>query len=111
MCNVLRLKGFYPIIQMREVFKVDSDKKMKAEETLRRDEEINRGSIVVKSAASLDINEDCYFIIVDVPEDKLPKAKELLKDLAEIYKEKEKVLDKLDEQENSAIEGFGNILG
>ncbi len=96
---------------MREVFKVDNEKKMKAEDVLKRDEEVNRGSIIVKSAASLDIDEDCYFIIVDVPEEKMPKAKELLKDLAEVYKDKDKVLKKIDEQENSAIEGFGNILG
>jgi len=30
---------------------------------------------------------------------------------AKPYEKKERVLEKVDEQENAAIEGFGNILG
>jgi hypothetical protein len=96
---------------MREVFKVSSENKSKAEELLKKDEEINRGSITVRSAYSLDIDEDCYFIVLDAAEDKIEKAKELVKDLAEPYENAKKVLEKIDEQEDSAIEGFGNILG
>lgn len=96
---------------MREVFKVSNENKSKVEDMLKKDEEINRGSIVVRSASSLNINEDCYFIVLDAPEDKIEKAKELVKELAEPYKDAKKVLSKLDEQEDAAIEGFGNILG
>lgn len=95
---------------MREVFEVSADNKSKAEELLKRDEEINRGSITLKAASSLDIDGD-YFIILDASEERVEKAKTLLKDIAKPYKHAKKVLDKLDEQENAAIEGFGNILG
>ncbi len=96
---------------MREVFAVPNENKSKVEDMLKKDEEINRGSITVRSSSSLDIDEDCYFIVLDAPEDKIEKAKELVKDLAEPYKHAKKVLDKIDEQEDAAIEGFGNILG
>ena len=96
---------------MRVVFEVPSENKSKVEELLKKDDEISRGSITIRTAGSLDINEDCYFIILDAPEDKIDKAKELVKGMAKLYKHAEKVLDKIDEQENSAIEGFGNILG
>jgi hypothetical protein len=96
---------------MREVFEVPSEHVQKAEELLKKDEEINRGSITIRAAGSLDIDEDCYFIILDAPEDRMKKAKGLLKGIAKPYKDTRKVLERLDAQENSAIEGFGNILG
>lgn len=95
---------------MREVFEVSSENRSKVEDLFKKDEEINRGSITVKSASSLDIDGD-YFIILDAPEDKIEKAKELCKGLAKPYKNAISVLEKIDEQENAAIEGFGNILG
>lgn len=96
---------------MREVFEVSSDNKSKAEDLLKKDEEINRGSITLRTAGSLDMDEDCYFIILDASEERIEKAKELLKDIGKPSKHRQQVLEKLDEQENAAIEGFGNILG
>ncbi len=96
---------------MREVFEVSSENKSKAEELLKRDEEVNRGSITLRTAGSLDMDEDCYFIILDASEERIEKAKELLKGIAKPSKHAKRVLEKLDEQENAAIEGFGNILG
>ena len=96
---------------MREVFFVKSDNKSMIEDMLRRDDEIGRGSITVRSAASLDIDEDGYFIILDASHERVEKAKKLIHEFARPYANAKKILDKLDEQENSAIEGFGNILG
>lgn len=96
---------------MREVFEVPAENKSAAEELLKKDDEINRGSITVRTAGSLDMNEDCYFIILDASEGRIEKAKALLKGIAKPCKHAKQVLDKLDEQENAAIEGFGNILG
>ncbi len=96
---------------MRIVFHVSSDKKQQAEDALKTDDIVSRGSIAIKNGYSLGIQEDGYFIIVDASDEALAKAKELLKDLAEIYKHAEKVLEKYDEQENAAIEGFGGVLG
>lgn len=96
---------------MREVLEVPSENKSKVEDTLKKDDEVSRGSITVKSASSLDIEEDVYFIIIDASEERIKHAKELVKGFAKPYKNAIKVLEKLDEQENSAIQGFGNILG
>lgn len=96
---------------MREVFLVSSENKSKVEDLLKRDDEISRGSITLKSPGSLDIDEDGYFIILDASDERIKKAEHLLHGLATKYKHAKRVLDKLDEQENSAIEGFGNILG
>jgi len=99
------------VIIIREVYLVVAENLSKAEDVLKKDETINRGSITTKSAASLDIKENGYFIILDCNEKALKKAEELLQDIAVKYKYKEKVLSIVDEQEASAIEGFGNILG
>ncbi|MBI4163067.1 MAG: hypothetical protein HY513_05265 [Candidatus Aenigmarchaeota archaeon] len=96
---------------MRIVFHAKSENKQKAEDLLKQDDLVSRGSIAVRNGYSLGIQEDGYFIIVDASDQALEKAKDLLKDLAEIYKDSPKVLDKYDEQENAAIEGFGGVLG
>ncbi len=96
---------------MKVVFLVGAENKGKAEELLKKDETVNRGSITTRAASSLDIDEEGYFIVVDANEKAVEKAEELLKGIAKLYKDGNKVLDKIDEQENSAIEGFGNILG
>ncbi|MBI2580071.1 MAG: hypothetical protein HYW27_04180 [Candidatus Aenigmarchaeota archaeon] len=96
---------------MKEVFIVKPDKKEKAEEMLKKDEEINRGSIVLKSASSLGVNEDGYFIILDAPEHAVARAKKILSGIAEVYKDKHDVLRAYEEQENAAMEGFGKLLG
>jgi len=95
---------------MKEVFLVDSDKKEKAEELLKKDDEINRGSIIIKSASSLEIDEDGYFIILDASEHAIKKAISMLSDIAKVYIGKDKVIASYEEQENTAIEGFGNML-
>lgn len=96
---------------MRVVYLATNENKAKAEDLLKKDELINRGSITVRSAGSLEIKEDGYFIVLDGNEEAVKKADELIKDLAKKYPKAEEVLKKLDEQEDSAIEGFGNILG
>ncbi|MAH42197.1 hypothetical protein CL614_00515 [archaeon] len=94
----------------KEVFLVSNENKGKAEQALKQDDEINRGSISVRQCGSLDIDEEGYFIIVDLNEEALEKAKKLLKDLATIYEKKDDVLKKI-ESEEEALGGFGNILG
>jgi len=96
---------------MKEVFFVKSENKQKVEDTLKKDDIVSRGSITIRTAASLDINEEGYFFILDMPESSIERAEELTKDIAEKYKDKNKVIKKVDEEENRAIEGFGNILG
>jgi len=96
---------------MKEVFLVKSENKQKVEDLLKKDDVVSRGSITIKVPASLDMKENGYFFILDMQEPAMKRAEELIKNLAEKYKEKEKVIKKVEEQENSAIEGFGNIVG
>jgi len=96
---------------MRVVYLLPAENKAKAEELLKKDDAVNRGSITIRSALSLDIEEDGYFIVYDGSDEAVKLADGLLKGLAERYKKAVDVLRKLDEQEDAAIEGFGNILG
>ncbi len=96
---------------MKEVFLVPAENKDKAENALRTDDLVSRQSIIVRSAPHLDINEEGYFIIIDGSEAAIQKAHELLDQLGKKYEHKDKVIAKIEEQENAAIEGFGNILG
>jgi adenylate kinase family enzyme len=96
---------------MKEVLLVKSENKQKVEDILKKDDIVSRGSITIKTSQSLDIKEDGYFFILDAQPEVIKRAEELTKGLAEKYKHAKKVIEKVEEQENSAIEGFGNILG
>jgi 6-phosphogluconate dehydrogenase (decarboxylating) len=96
---------------MREVWLVSSANKAKAEAVLKTDDLVSRQSIAVRAASSLEIKEEGYFIIIDGTEEALQRADELLKEIAEKYKDKEKVLERYDELESAAISGFGFIIG
>lgn len=100
----------------KEVFLVSGENKSKAEDALKKDDVVGRGSIMLRSASALgvknkSVKENDYFLIVDCSEEGIKKAGELLKDLAKKYEKKDQVLKKIEEQEDSAIEGFGAILG
>lgn len=96
---------------MREVWLVSSANRAKAEGALKADDLVSRQSIVIRTASSLEIDEEGYFIIIDGSEQALQRADELLKEIAEKYKNKEAVLARYDEQETAAISGFGFIIG
>jgi hypothetical protein len=97
--------------KMRMVFYVLPENISKAEMALKRDDEISRQSIHVRSAQSLDMDEEGFFIILNGSERILKRAKELIKDFATEYENSDIVLQKFDEQEEKASEGFGFILG
>ncbi|MBI5331974.1 MAG: hypothetical protein HZB65_00205 [Candidatus Aenigmarchaeota archaeon] len=95
---------------MREVFLVSGDKKQKAEDLLKKDDITMRQSIVTRMCSSLGFEEDGFFIIISGSDDAVKRAKELLKELALPYKNKEKVLKRNDEIEDQATSGFGFIF-
>lgn len=100
---------------MKIVFAVKSDKKSEAENLVRADDLVNRQSITIRSADSMDMGKDyenSYFIMVEGSEEALHKAEELLKDIAKKLEEKDAniIAEKIKEEEDRAIEGFGNIL-
>ncbi|MFH0949350.1 MAG: hypothetical protein V1802_02585, partial [Candidatus Aenigmatarchaeota archaeon] len=96
---------------MQEVFLVASDKKTEAEQLLKADDEISRGSITIRLCSSLGFEEDGYFIVLDVGKEAVKKAESLLEGIAEKYNDKKTVLERIKEQDDSAAEGFGMILG
>lgn len=95
----------------KEVFIVNSENKNKAELLLRGDDLIGRQSITIRLATALGLKEDGYFILINGSDESIKKAEDLLKGVAEKYKDGEIVIEKIDEEEDSAIEGFGNIVG
>ncbi|HLD83519.1 MAG TPA: hypothetical protein VI979_01540 [archaeon] len=96
---------------MKEVFLVKPEDKLKAEDALKKDDVVSRGSIMLRAAASLDIKEEGYFIIVDCSAEGIAKARELLKTMAIKHGKKEIVLQKIEDQENAALQGFGSFMG
>ena len=96
---------------MQEVFIVKEGEKSKAEDLLRKDDLIGRQSITVRSAVSMNLEKEGYFIIINGSEESIKKAEELIGSFAKKYGKKEKVLEKIREEEDSAAEGLGAILG
>lgn len=96
---------------MREVWLVSSANRPKAEEALKKDDLVGRQSIFVRSAGTLGMDEDGFFIIIDGSDAAISKAGELLKGIAEKYGKKPQVMEKFDEIENSTSESFGFIMG
>ena len=89
----------------------------KLKEKLLADETVNRASIVFKDAKQFG-KESGYLCIISGTGDRCERAKELAKDeegnelATEISgEEKEEILKKIKEEEDKAIEGFGDIFG
>jgi len=86
--------------------------KTKVDDIVKKDDLISRQSLLWRSADSLDINDkEGYFLLIEGSEEAIEKAKNLLKDLAEVVKDDEEIIGKIKEDEEKAMVGFGNILG
>ena len=83
----------------------------KLEEILKKDDLVSGASIKVRDANI--VNKEGFYFYLEGTEDKIKKAKELSKNLAEEIsgEEKEKVVNLLKKEEEQAIEGFGAIIG
>jgi Ni,Fe-hydrogenase maturation factor len=81
--------------------------------TMLQDDIINRQSIVIREAHSLDIKEDVSYLKIEGSAEGLKRAEELAKELG-IKKLPEKkaktVNDKIKEQEDAAATGMGMIF-
>ena len=95
----------------KEVFFIKSENKLTVENMLRKNELINRGSITIKDAKTLDSEKEGFYFILDLSVEASKKADELLKEISEKVDNKENIIKKVEEQENSATQGFGNIIG
>ena len=83
----------------------------KLEEKLKKDDLVSGASIKIRDANIL--GKEGFYFYLEGTEDKMNKAKDLAKDLAEEVKgeEKIKVVEILKKEEEKALEGFGAILG
>jgi len=83
----------------------------KLEEKLKKDDLVSGASIKVRDASI--VNKDGVYFYLEGTNEKIEKAKELSKDLAEeiLGEEKENVVKILKEEEEKAVEGFGLIIG
>ena len=83
----------------------------KLEERLKKDELVSGASIKIRDANI--VNKDGVYFYLEGTNEKIEKARELSKDLAEEIsgEEKESVIKILKEEEEKAIESFGLIIG
>ncbi len=98
---------------MKAVFFVPSENFPKCKNTVYADDILARQTINFRESHALGMEKDGYYLEIDGAEESIAHAKELLKELVkEVDKgEMEKVLKKIEEQENSAAQGFGTLFG
>ena len=96
---------------MEKILKTTKSNFEKVKEKLLKDDQVSRISINFREGSIVGEN-DTYFVYLQGPEETVKRAVDLVKDLTEeLPEEKEKeVLQKLKEEENQAIEGFGNLF-
>jgi rubrerythrin len=100
-------------VTMKAVFFIPSEDYSKAKNMVYGDDLLSRQTINFRESKALGMEKDGYYLEIDGSEESIAQAKEVLGDLAkEVDKdEKEKILAKIDEQENSAAQGFGTLFG
>jgi hypothetical protein len=86
----------------------------KAEGAIRNDVDFAaKESISVKDAKTLEIEKDGSFFFIRGTEEGIDRCKELIKDFVEetSVDELNKAKEKIKEEEEKAVEGFGGIFG
>ena len=98
---------------MQALFFIRMENYSKVRNIVMTDDLISRHSINFRDCNALDIDKEGYYLEIVGDEKAIKKARELLKDLAtEVSgKEEDEILQKIAEQEESAMEGFGSIFG
>ena len=97
---------------MKAAFFVEKENFSKAKH-ITNQEPIVRQSITFRDNKSLGIEKEGNYLLIDGTEDACREAVEKLDGVAEKLEgeEKKEVLNKMEELENSALEGFGGIFG
>ena len=98
---------------MEVVLKIKKQNLQKVKDLLLKDDLISRASVMFKEAKSLGLTRDDYYCYISGVKEVCDKAKTLIKDLGELVKkdEEKKIIDKIKQEEESAMTGFGNIFG
>ena len=106
-----KLKGG---IEMEWVTFVKKENAKKAENILRKDFDLAaKQSIVVRDAKALGIDAEGSFFYIKGSEEGVERCKELIKEFVEKVEEGKlkKAKEKIKEEEESAVAGFGGIFG
>lgn len=106
---------------MELVLKMETKDYQKVKDVLLKDDSVSRASISFKEGSI--IGKEGYYCYLSGSEEQCKKALDLVKQKNEktgevielakevIGKEKEELINKINEEEDKAIEGFGNIMG
>ncbi len=98
---------------MKAVFFIKKENYGKVKDLVSKDDLISRQSLVFRDNQSLNLKEEGYYLEIEGNDEAIKKAREILKDLAKELEgeEKEKILETIKNQEESAMSGFGAIFG
>ena len=98
---------------MDKVWFVSDDKISEVKDKVFKDETINRASITIRSAKSLDFNKEGNFLIINGAEEIINHAKEILNPLSEEAEEDEamEVVTRLKDSEDNVAAGLSGIFG
>lgn len=96
---------------MEIVLHIKSENFAKVKDILLSDDVVGRASLVFKEGSI--IGKDGYYVYLSGTDEQCKKALELIKGLAEEVKDetRSQLIKKIKEEEEKAIEGFGNIFG
>ncbi len=96
---------------MEIVLHFKSENYAKGKDILLGDDVVGRASFTFKEGSV--VGKDGYFCYLSGTEEQCKRALELIKDLAEEVKDetKSQLINKIKEEEERAISGFGDILG
>lgn len=92
---------------MDVLFFVERKNYKRLEEDLKKDDLVSGASITIREAS--DFGRNGFYFLIEGTDDKIEKAREIARNVAiEIEKEeKKKVIEKIREEEERALEGFG----
>ncbi|MCD6226780.1 MAG: hypothetical protein J7J93_03235 [Candidatus Aenigmarchaeota archaeon] len=98
---------------MEIVIEIKKENLQKAKEILLKDDVVSRATIIFKEAKTLGFDNKNYYCYISGLEEQCEKAKELIKDISKLIEneKKDEIIKKIKEEENTALEGFGNIFG
>ena len=98
---------------MNVVLKIKKQNLQKVKDLFLKDDVISRASIMFKEAKSLGLSGDDYYCYISGVKEACDKAKNLIKDLGELVKkdEEKKIIDKIKQEEEADMTGYGSICG
>ncbi len=98
---------------MKAVFFIPAENFSKAKNIVYGDEIVSRQTINFRESRALGMEKDGYYLEIDGSGEAVRRTKEILGELGKEVdgKEKEEILKKISEQEESAAAGFGSIFG